>query len=257
MKKISLLFLALLGFSTAFAQLGFSGKYTQLYAPGWKDLVERDFFSSSQVFYPETMTTSVDFAFELEKTRIVFVPEAALGIYNLDFRPDNLPPNTFVFHRWNTALFSLGLNTHLYLLDLKKTSDTPIYLREESVLKKGLFLRAGLGWQYANTNYNVEDFQRSRFSDANAVQFNVGLGLDLWAADFFKISPMIEIRYADLGQNWFGNQNVFFDDVVLIDVNGEFIPNEFGPPMEEDLSGLSTAAIQYLFGLRMEVQFKK
>lgn len=76
---------------------------------------------------------------------------------------------------------------------------------------------------------------------------SIGLGIDVGIADFLKVSPIIETRYSNPGIGWLQSPSSFF-----------LLPNDGAVPLPTFPlpENISTHAVTYLLGLRMEINFK-
>ncbi len=132
----------------------------------------------------------IDYWFRLKNIRIEFYPEisAMLSSSTYSFSPDTGLPQSYKLQAGG-----IGINTHIYFMDLINDCVCPTFSKQNTFVKKGLFLLVGVKEYIQNkkTTYTDRTVAHRDF----ATQITAGLGLDIGLTDLFTLTPFFAAAY--------------------------------------------------------------
>ena len=135
------LLIIILGVQSLSAQFGIrlKGQYNNY--DKW-DQVTRNVPNSPGIdLFQYSYELGIDYWFRLKNVRVEFYPEisAMLSTSTYSFSPDTNLPQSYKLQGGG-----LGVNTHIYFLDLINDCECPTFSKKNSFINKGLFLLLGI-----------------------------------------------------------------------------------------------------------------
>jgi len=88
----------------------------------------------------------------------------------------------------------IGVNTHIYFLDLEGDCDCPTFSKQNGFVKKGIFALAGAGIALTDHEFGFTETQKHKANPS----FRLGLGIDIGVSDLITISPILQFNYYPL-----------------------------------------------------------
>ena len=167
---------------SANAQFGIRTSYNINSAAKWNT-----FFSGLDARNDDIFSTSVsltlDYWLRLPNHRIEFYP-------NISYHQAN---TTIIGNAVDLSLRQMGAGiiAHVYILDLVDDCDCPTFSKQSGFVKKGIFVLAGIGGDYAQKA--IDD---SSFDDGNLdFKASLGMGIDLGISDLITVTPFVQFQY--------------------------------------------------------------
>ena len=132
----------------------------------------------------------IDYWFRLKNVRVEFYPELSALISSSSYS-SNLDTGLPQSYKLKSA--GLGINTHIYFLDMANDCQCPTFSKQNPFFKRGLFLLVGVKEyiQKKQTNYATALHNHTDLT----TQITLGLGLDIGINDLFTITPFFAGAY--------------------------------------------------------------
>lgn len=172
-------------FTTAAAQIGFSGAFVHGQAPDWVTTLDGSDGEPLLELPGSGWQVGIDYWFRLKNTRIEFLPTLAYSRQAVS--------GTIFGGEEGELVAQAGhffFNTNIYLFDLRGDCDCPTFSKQGPTLTKGFFLQLSPGISLFDLTNAREE------SDTDlAPSIGIGIGFDIGLSDLVTLTPTLSARY--------------------------------------------------------------
>ncbi len=166
---------------SAATQVSFSGYYSALSAPGWKNAIESK--ANGELHDWNGFNVSVASYFRLKEKRLEFEPELGFSKNRATMADASI----------STQKVALGLNILYYPFDFYNDCNCPVWAKPGNVFDKGFFLLLYGGGAWFERKFNSNSFQDTDISLQEF--FGFGAGLDLGLSEVLTFTPLFRRVY--------------------------------------------------------------